>query len=375
MISSVTSAKKIKIPHHIAEQILTVGFEYKNHRGGIGGVIDTYARYFEEFKFISTYPTHPNKWTLLFYFFRQYFYMLLMLLTDKKIKIVHIHGAAKGSFYRKYIIFLTAKYLFKLQVIYHSHGSEFKLFYTSSSSIIKAMIHHYMENVDTIICLSKQWEIFFRENFNVKKLIILGNVVERPKPFTRKNIHEPQPIRLLFLGLIGDRKGIFDLLQAIEKNKEKLKGRLQLVIGGNGNTARLLKFIELHQLQELVQYAGWISGDQKRHWLRNSDVYVLPSYNEGLPLSILEAMSYNMPILSTPVGGTSEIVCEGINGFLVKPGDQDALIDRLFRFINHPELVTTMGIESGTIVQQYFPESVFPKLLTIYEYLLNKDTH
>jgi glycosyltransferase involved in cell wall biosynthesis len=372
MISESFSVKEITIPKHIAERVLTVGFEHKNHRGGIGGVIDTYTHYFDKFNFIATYPTHPNKWTLLFYFTRSYISLIYKILLDERLQVVHIHGAAKGSFYRKYIVFLTVKYLFRLKVIYHSHGSEFKLFYNSSRPFVRKMIHHFIENADSIICLSKQWEVFFLTNFKVKKLTVLGNVVEPTLVDLNRSTPSNRPLRLLFLGLIGNRKGIFDLLDIIQDHKQLLTGRLQLTIGGNGETKRLQDFIQLHQLDGLVNYVGWVSGAQKHFWLQQSDAYILPSYNEGLPLSILEAMSYNLPIISTPVGGTSEIVQEGINGFLINPGDKDALIDRLLRFIQQPELLPMMGLASGNIIRQYLPEVIFPKLQELYESLLNE---
>ena len=124
----------------------------------------------------------------------------------------------------------------------------------------------------------------------------------------------------------------------------------------------------------MAQFVGWISGPQKHQLLSESDLYILPSYNEGLPLSILEAMSYRLPVISTPVGGTAEAVQEGVNGFLVPPGDKAALHDRLLRFIAQPDLIVTMGNASGQIIRQYQPETIFPKLQTLYESLLTHPT-
>lgn len=107
----------------------------------------------------------------------------------------------------------------------------------------------------------------------------------------------------MFMGEISMRKGGFDLLQAISDNKEYFKDKLLLRMGGNEVDGDIKTFIRNHQLEDFVSYEGWISGEKKTECLNWEDVYILPSYNEGLPIAILEAMSYKHPVISTPVGG------------------------------------------------------------------------
>lgn len=357
------------ITEKVSKRILTVGIDFRDHRGGIGGVIATYSKYFSVFNFIPSYKPQRYKFLIISYFLINLFRFLALLITNKEIKIVHIHGAAKGSLFRKFIIFIISKYVFKRKVIYHSHGSEFKLFYNQSTLTIKSIIRFFLDNVDLVICLSKQWEIFFRENFLIKDITILENIIEE-SPTCSTPCHNNTVIKLLFLGFIGYRKGVFDLLEALNDNKINLEGKLQLTIGGNGEEERLKSYISRNKLDKLVKFEGWVTGQEKNNLLKNSDLYILPSYNEGLPLSILEAMSYGLPIISTPVGGTPEVVKEGINGFLIQPGDKVAIYNAIKHFIADPSLLIHMGASSKTIIQPYYTKNVIPKLQKIYEKLL-----
>lgn len=351
------------------EKILTVGLQYKNHRGGIGGVIETYSGYFKKFNFVPAYKPQKYKFMILPYYVAACFKLSWLLLTDRKIKIVHIHGAAKGSLVRKYFMFFLSRYVFRRKVIYHSHGSELSVFYHGSGKFVKRWIASFFENTDEIVCLSRQWADFFSENFNVKKLTVLENIVEE-QPDLAAPKKQSSVLNLLFLGAIGDRKGIFDLLKGITRHKDRLKGKLLLTIGGNGETKKLLEYIDKHQLDDLVKFEGWVSGEQKAKLLAETDVYILPSYNEGLPLSILEAMSYGKAIISTNVGGIPEVVKEPANGFVVSPGDEEMMIKRIAQLIDEPQLVQSMGENSIKLVEPYYSKNVITKLNTIYQELM-----
>jgi glycosyltransferase involved in cell wall biosynthesis len=116
-------------------------------------------------------------------------------------------------------------------------------------------------------------------------------------------------------------------------------------------------------LGDCVHFNGFVSGDAKAGLLSRTDVFVLPSYNEGLPISILEAMSYGCAIVSTPVGGIPEVVKD--NGVLVKPGDIDGIASAIYS-LSDPETCLRMGAESSRIVQDFYPEAVMARLRQIY---------
>lgn len=362
------------IPDEVARRVLTVGPDHIHYRGGIGSVMNVYARHFAVFKYVTTHKPTAHKWQLILFFLRQYILFINTLRSDTDIRIVHLQGSSHGSFYRKLVLFLTARYGFGKQVIYHMHGSRFEDFYHRSDPVSKRLIRFLVERADTVVCLSAYWQNFFAQNFRIRRLEVLNNVIHERQPTEPALRPEAgtNALKVLFLGAIGHRKGIFDLLDVLRQHRDMFEGRLVLHVGGNGETERLQAFIREHRLESMVRFEGWVSGEKKHELLSTSDVYILPSYNEGLPLSILEAMNYHLPVISTPVGGTAEAVQEGINGFLVAPGDKAALCNRLMRFVSQPERVTTMGAASGRIVRQYQPATIFPQLCTLYRSMLQE---
>ncbi|HYQ58282.1 MAG TPA: glycosyltransferase family 4 protein, partial [Draconibacterium sp.] len=350
------------IPKYLSKQILTIGPQHINHRGGVGAVIDSYSKYFDEFKYIKSQKPGSTL-TKSVTFIQCLILLFWKLLTDEHLKIIHIHGASRGSFYRKYVVFLIAKYLFRKKLYYHIHGAEYHLFYAESKAVVKKRITKLINNADGIICLSTKWKAFFESNFKPKRIFIVSNIIDYPVHDARKVIGNQ--LTFLFLGQIGERKGIFDILKVLSKNKSKYEGKLQLVIGGNGELDKLNAIISKYGLETMVDFVGWISKSEKANWLQKSNVYILPSYNEGLPISILEAMSYGHPIISTNVGGISEIVKPGKNGILIEPGNLEQIESAIDFFLHSYEKIETYGKVSKKMVKKHLPKSVIAELLTI----------
>ena len=223
---------------------------------------------------------------------------------------------------------------------------------------------------DALIVLSKWWKDFFVSEFNPKKVEIVPNIVGY-MPFQEEiSRRENAKVKLLFLGRIGDRKGIYDLLEVIYKQQHYFRQHCRLLVGGDGDVEKLKKIIDRYQISDIVDYIGFVSGDQKKDIIKSSDIYLLPSYNEGLPISILEAMSYSKPVISTSVGGIPEIVHHGDNGYLIAPGDQRSLFQFLKELIQNPVDRTNMGRKSYQIVKDgYFPDKVLQKLNALYSSL------
>ena len=98
----------------------------------------------------------------------------------------------------------------------------------------------------------------------------------------------------------------------------------------------------------------------------NADVFILPSYNEGLPISILEAMSYGKAIISTSVGGIPEIVKQNENGLLIEPGNLEQIEQSINNLLEHPELINEFGAISEQLVQKYLPHFVLKELEGYY---------
>jgi glycosyltransferase involved in cell wall biosynthesis len=354
----------VKISKDLSSKILSVGPDYHNHRGGVGAVIAVYSQYYEIFNFIATYKVGSVFYKTMV-FFLSTFKLVYVLLFNRKIKIIHIHGASYGSFYRKFIVFFIGKYIFGKKVIYHIHGGGFPVFYGKSGPFSKRLIKTFIAKADIVICLSQSWNDYFKSNFKTKRLVILSNVIDYPE----KSVEHTKStiMTFLFFGLVCKEKGIFDLVEVIGKNKDKYRNRIKLKIGGNGEIQYLKELINKHQIEDIVEFIGWVVSEEKKKVLNGADVFILPSYNEGVPISILEAMSYGKPIIATNVGGIPEIVIMNKNGLLIDPGKPDQIEKAIDTLLENPELVKELGENSEKMIQKNLPHSVIKELEDNYK--------
>lgn len=340
-------------------------------KGGISSVMMEYRKAIQTFRYqpsttseniLITFASFP--WLVL-----QFCYQLL---TQRQIRIVHLHGASKGSFYRKYVMFLIAKYLFDKKVVYHVHGARYHLFYKNAPLFVQRRIQHFINTSDSLIVLSDWWKDFFEETFQPRRIHIVPNIVSATQPQDiNYPSHQGRKTKFLFLGRIGQRKGVYDLLEVLRDHRDALGDRYVLKLGGDGETKQLQQLIQKYHLEDSVKFLGFVAGEKKEQLLREADVYVLPSYNEGLPISVLEAMSFGLPIISTDVGGIPEVLHPHANGLMIAVGDQKALYDAIRFFLDQPEKIKKYGTRSYEMVaQRYFPQPVTDALIKVYAKLL-----
>ncbi|HRE50488.1 MAG TPA: glycosyltransferase family 4 protein [Flavitalea sp.] len=349
------------------KKVLYIGPDYKNHRGGIGAVLEVYAANITPFKFIPTYYSGASAAGQLLAYCQAVIRLIRMLLTDKEIKILHIHGSSKGSFLRKSFLLMIGR-LFGKKTILHIHSGGFDQFY-AGAKLLRPYIRFILGRADLVICLSEKWRSYYASNFRLRGLEKVNNVIEEAPVFPEPSAPDGR-LRLLFLGLICDHKGIFDLLDVLAANPEQFKDRISITIAGNGETARLQNRIKEDGLSGEAKYAGWVTGGEKAKLLSACDIYILPSYYEGLPVSILEAMAFAKPVIATEVGGVPEVVKPGHNGWLFTPGDKWQLLSILEEAMDNPALLREYGRRSLALSQEYRPEAVMRSLKALYEELL-----
>ncbi len=351
------------INKEITKQVLTIGCQWKRPKGGIAVVLNSYSRIYPEFNIIVNSNGKNAIANLL-----QLLYSLVMttakLAFCRDIRIVHIHTASYNSFKRS-ALFISLTKFFKRKVVIHIHGGGFKEYYEKNTSFVQKNLL----KCDTIIALTEYWKEYFN-GLGFGNVTIVPNIVDSPVKQEKKN--NDGKVHILYLGLIAKAKGIYDLLDVINDHKTGFDGKITLHIGGNGETTTILNIIKDQGLSNIVKFEGWVSGDKKVELLNNTDIFILPSYIEGLPISILEAMSYKLPIISTPVGGIPEVIENGENGLLFTPGDKDALYNAITVLATDKELREDMGEKTYNKVQPHFPESISVKLENTYQELLKK---
>lgn len=351
------------INYCLSYKVLTIGCAWKQPKGGIGVVLNSYSRIFPVFNNVVN-SNSVNKLANLLQLLYAFVAVVFKLLFNQEITIVHIHTASNNSF-RRSVWFSNLAKLMGRKVVMHVHGGGFKDYYERNVTFVR----HELEKCDAVVALTDSWRCFFMDDVGIAQVVVVPNIVESP-------VYLPQIVndgrlRLLFLGLLSPQKGVFDLLEVCFKYKTELQDKVELHIGGNGDVKRLIEEIETKGLNKFVFYEGWVSGEVKTRLLNKSDIFVLPSYTEGLPISLLEAMSYKLPIISTPVGGIPEIVKDGENGFLIKPGDYGSMFNAIKTMVSDENLRIRMGEISYELVYPHLPESVSVSLENLYNKILN----
>ena len=298
--------------------------------------------------------------------FLKAFFEVFMLLAKDQVALIHCHISMRGSFWRKFILASLGRF-FGIRVILHLHGSETEMYYQSLPMFLKNIVKSQFSKATLVLVLSESWCSFVLKVAPKANVMIMQNYVNLPEIVIRDK--GDNKINMLFLGLLGKRKGIYDLLDALAFSVKNIP-ELYLRIGGNGDIQLAKAYAHELDLDPYVEFLGWVGNTEKNQLLRDADIFILPSYNEGLPVSIIEAMSWGIPVISTKVGGIPELLEDEVSGCLIKPGDIPALQNRLEQLARDIGMRNRIGSAGKEIIQQqYAKDIILPKLELLYETL------
>jgi glycosyltransferase involved in cell wall biosynthesis len=340
-------------------------------RGGMRSVVEGYLAdgLFSRWDVVLLSPHAEGGLALRLITAMKAFLTFLRFLIKGQVSLVHCHSAMKGSFWRKSVFALVSR-MAGVPVVFHLHGSEMKTFVDKQPVLLQRLISWILEKQSVVVVLSESWLLYIKTISPRANIVILPNYVDLPDLQSKTVTTNDDAVEVLFLGLVGTRKGVYDLLPAF-KEAIAHAGALRLIIGGNGEVDQARALAVKLKIEDYVVFAGWVSGDEKVKLLRRAQIYVLPSYNEGLPVSLLEAMSWQVPVISTCVGGIPELVREGVDGLLIKAGDQDALTSSIVKLAQDANLRIKMGVEARKQVERNFSKQVvLPRLEELYRFFI-----
>lgn len=339
-------------------------------KGGIASVVNGYrSRGFGsgyKIAYVESY-CDGTKWDKLLKALHGYFDFARQIRKTRP-DIVHIHSSFGPSFYRKmpFIYMAAAK---GIPVINHIHGADFETFYSKASDRKKKLIRKVYGKCDKLIALSDEWKENLKQIVPEDRIAVIENYCVIPK-MTGSNEKMHGEVKILFLGEIGLRKGGFDIPAILSKVYEKEKN-FHVTMAGDGtpeDVSRVKEMIEKSGLADRVEFPGWVRGEEKDRLLTESDILLLPSYNEGMPMTVLEAMAYGKAIVTTNVGGIPRLIESNVSGYLCEPGDVSDLAECILQLIKCPEKILKFGEKAREkAVNSYSVEKHMEKLRTLYE--------
>lgn len=272
------------------------------------------------------------------------------LLVSRRVALVHVHTASGPSFWRKfYFMLLTLATGRKL--VLHVHGGNFDAFAIKQTrSWARALIRFVLRRATRIIALSEHWRQWFTDFAPGCRVSVLFNPVQLPIQ-TERGVHA-SPM-LLFLGKMCRDKGNYDLLEAMALILQR-HPHVRLVCAGDGEADAVMAHARKLGIDHAVETPGWVAGEAKSRLFQEATIFVLPSYFEGMPMSILEAMAHAVPVVATPVGGIPEMLDDAVEGLLVPPGDVHGLTHALSALLDDPERARQMGRAGRERVSRQF---------------------
>lgn len=293
--------------------------------------------------------------------------------------IVHVNMAADASCLRK-MIFMRVAGLFHKKIVIHEHGGDFQgFFYERCDERRRARVKKALNRAELFLVLSDAWKDFFSELVDPGKIQVMQNAV--PVPERGKTDYSSH--QAVFLGRLCKEKGIGELLESVPLIRKQIPDFL-LVLGGfweEGNEELKKK---ARELSDAVACPGWVSASEREKLFETSSVFVLPTWFEGQPVSLLEAMAAGMCVAASAVGGIPQIVLdqkeakahslpEGWEGcgILIEAKNAEGLAEVMIRLMKDEALRRRLGERARTrIREQYDMDGYVDKLVELYERVL-----
>ncbi len=256
------------------------------------------------------------------------------------VDVLHINVAAGGSALRKAILARFARSL-GIPYVVHLHGSRFHQFWDVAGPHARKLVDRMFGQSSATIVLGSFWAKLVADHVPAvrNKIVVLPNATA-PMRLAREPADDGRA-RISFLGEVGARKGTPQLVQALGQLADRQDWTA--TIAGNGAVEETIAAARQRGIGDRVAVPGWLDSAGTANVLRKTDIFVLPSFAENLPMSILEAFAAGAAVVATPVGAVPDVITHGKNGLLVEAGDVDGLASALRRLIADTGLRNALG--------------------------------
>lgn len=254
-------------------------------------------------------------------------------------EILHVNMAADASYYRKKLFIDTAALLRK-KIVIHEHGGDFQgFYYEQSNQRQQENIRKTLEKAHVFLVLSDTWKQFFANLINEDKIRVLQNGVAVPG----EEKVDYSSHKVVFLGRLCKEKGIEELLDAVPGILREIPD-FQLVLGGIWEKGNEELEEKAEKLAGSVFCPGWISAKERMQMFKECSLFVLPTWFEGQPISLLEAMAAGMCVVASKVGGIPQIMGQDMTtGVYLRHKDSGDITNKLILLLRDEQLRRSLG--------------------------------
>jgi glycosyltransferase involved in cell wall biosynthesis len=253
-------------------------------------------------------------------------------------EVVHINTSLNAKSYWRDLAYLLVGKLCGARVVYQVHGGSLASFHPPT-------VRWAARLPDVVVVLSQAERDRWRALAPAQLVEALPNGIDC-QPYQRYNrelADRDMPLRLIYIGRLAPGKGLLESLEALRIARTRGVSARLVLVGGGAEEARLRQYVREAGLTRDVTFVGPAYGDAKARLLSQADALLLPSYSEGLPYSLLEAMAAGVVPVVTPVGAIPDVVTDGEHGLIVPPRDADAIASAIERLSNDRSAVARMS--------------------------------
>jgi glycosyltransferase involved in cell wall biosynthesis len=296
--------------------------------------------------------------------------LLKSLIFLPRTDIVHVHGSIGPSLIRK-SVFIWLSRLFRCRVIFHFHATmiAFSEFF-NRRGVLTSYCRATLRQCRRIAVLSDSWRTVVEAALPDNEVAVIYNpVMEVAQSQIRAASGES---RILYLAHLVERKGYQDLINAFAEVSKDVESA-RLIFCGTGDEERAQDMCRELGIVDRVEFHGWISDTEKVDELARTTVFCLPSYDEGLPMGVLEAMSFGLAIATTPVGGIPDVLSHEENALLFDAGDVAAMAEALRRLLLDSDLRQSVADKALRDSVEFRPGRIAGQWVRLYASVLDQD--
>jgi glycosyltransferase involved in cell wall biosynthesis len=262
----------------------------------------------------------------------------------KRPRLVYIHLGSNASLYRESAFILIAKLLRK-KILSHFHAGDINEYFPRQPKWGQDFIKAGIGASNKVIAVSQESARHLRGIWEGLNISVIPNVIDT-SAFSDESSFSGEdkaggPVRLLFVGAAGKLKGEQDLIKALALLKSS-KPNIKVDFLGFG-AGKLAKSFRKAGISDLIGHLGPVPANERIAFFQRADIFVLPTYAEAMPISVIEAMAAGKAIITTAVGGIPELITNGEEGLLFQPGDVEGLADNIAFLIGDPEACLALG--------------------------------